>query len=168
MFHIKFELHFGRDGRGKQDSMDKQSDADFIAATNEQGRTNEALQLAKRATQAQRFGALQAEINKRIAESVNECNNHENVGKVFVLSVEDNKTHISRIDRDGEVGATFNASKYTVRFKSTTLVALNHAIEVRMNGQNPYLVEGEGQQERNITNERIIDVLVSKAIRALR
>jgi hypothetical protein len=163
MFHIDFHLSIG-----KETTVSPKNTADYLAASNERGRETDAHALAKRQARIERFSQLRTEINKLFNQHVEEYSADERIGKVFTLTVSETETHLGRIDRDGEVIVTSNSSNFTARFKSTTLVALDQTIEVKMNGQNPYLDEGAGRAERSATSERIVADLVDKAFRALR
>jgi hypothetical protein len=147
--------------------MDSKNTTDFLVNSTERGRADEVLALAKKQARNERFELLRTEINDLLVQHTEKHNADERLGKVFTLSPEENEIHVQRIDRDGEVTVTFNPSKFTARFRSTTLIALDHTIEVRMNGQNPYLAEGEGRKERTATSDLIIETLVDKAIRSL-
>lgn len=163
MFHIKFDLSFG-----KAEPMSPKNVADYLADGNERSLEREQLELAKKNARNERFQALRTEISDALAAGVEEYNADERIGKVFVLSTNGDEAVLSRIDRDGDVTIRFNPAKFVVRFKSTTLTALDHGIEVRMNGQTPYLMENEGRKEAFHTNAGVVQRLVDKAFRALR
>jgi hypothetical protein len=159
--YFKIEFGFGKEPMSK-------NTADYLAGAKERSRTDEVLALEKRKTHNERFAAMRVEINDLFTRHIEEYNADERIGKVFVLSIEDNETRLSRVDRTGVVTVMFNPLKYTARFKSTSFVELDHTVEIRMNGQNPYFCESEGRKERTPTDDRIFNLLVDKAIRALR
>jgi hypothetical protein len=158
--YFKIEFSIGKDAMSK-------STADYLVNADEQSRKDEVLDLVKRQAGTERFEALRTEINELLRQEIDVYSKDDRIKDAFGLVIESTETTLSRVGRDGEVTITFNPSKWTARFKSTTLVPLDHTIGIRMQGQNPYLVEGEGK-ERTATGDRITSVIVDKAIRALR
>jgi hypothetical protein len=157
-FHVEFSLD------RKQDEVNP---ADYIASQMQAGQRAEELALAKRDTQLKRFQSLLTEINECFNQRVTEFNADERIGNVFTLAVKDKETSVGRIDREVMLTVTFDPEKFTAKFHSTGRVTFDHVLEVRMNGQTPYLVHGVGRKQRESYHSQNVGLLCDKALRTL-